>query len=134
MKKKLNIDQVQSELRGGSAFFPSYKGGNSPTPLSEETEKTNVADFIRNESASVTTNDKPQEAPQATAERENARTPVRPNGKRIITRNSFEIYEDQMDSLRKLSLQDKMEGKLGSMSQMVREAIDTYLKQKASRG
>ncbi len=72
--------------------------------------------------------------PQATPERVNARTPVRPNGKRIITRNSFEIYEDQMDSLRKLSLQDKMEGKLGSMSQMVREAIDTYLKQKASRG
>jgi hypothetical protein len=134
MKKKLNIDQVQSELRGGSAFFPGYKSGNSPPPPSEETEKTNVADFTRNESASVTTNDKPQEAPQAVAERANARTPVRPNGKRIITRNSFELYEDQMDSLRKLSLQDKMEGKLGSMSQMVREAIDTYLKQKASRG
>jgi hypothetical protein len=134
MKKHLNVDQIQSELRGGSAFFPGYKSGDSPTPPSEETEKTSVADFTRNESASVTTNDKPQEAPQAIAERENARTPVRPNGKRIITRNSFEIYEDQMDSLRKLSLQDKMEGKLGSMSQMVREAIDTYLKQKASRG
>jgi hypothetical protein len=134
MKKKLNIDQVQSELRGGSAFFPGYKSGNSPPPPSEETEKTNIADFTRNESAAVTTNDKSQESPQAIAERENARTPVRPNGKRIITRNSFEIYEDQMASLRELSLQDKMEGKLGSMSQMVREAIDTYLKQKASRG
>jgi hypothetical protein len=62
----------------------------------------------------------------------NARTSVRPNGKRIITRNSFEIYEDQMDSLRKLSLQEKMEGKLGSMSQMVRDAIDTYLEKIAS--
>jgi hypothetical protein len=134
MPKKLNIEQIQSELRGGSAFFPGYKSGNSPTPPSEETEKTNVADFTHNESTSVTTNDKPQEAPQVTAERENARTPVRPNGRRIITRNSFEIYEDQMASLRELSLQDKMEGKLGSMSQMVREAIDTYLKQKAARG
>ena len=65
-------------------------------------------------------------------ERVNARTPVRPNGKRIITRNSFELYEDQMDSLRKLSLQEKMEGKLGSMSQMVREAIDAYLKERTS--
>src|SRR5215468_134756 len=44
-------------------------------------------------------------------ERVNARTPVRPSAKRIITRNSFEIYEDQMDTLRKVSLQEKMEGK-----------------------
>jgi hypothetical protein len=70
---------------------------------------------------------------QTIPERANARTPVRPNGKRIITRNSFEIYEDQMDALRKLSLQEKMEGKLGSMSQMVREAIDAYLKEKSSQ-
>jgi hypothetical protein len=69
---------------------------------------------------------------QAIPERGHARTPVRPNGKRIITRNSFEIYEDQMDALRKLSLEEKMEGKLGSMSHMVREAIDAYLKSKSS--
>jgi hypothetical protein len=70
---------------------------------------------------------------QATPERVNARTPVRPSGKRIVTRNSFEIYEDQMESLRKVSFQEKMEGKLGSMSQMVREAIDAYLKEKSSK-
>lgn len=64
---------------------------------------------------------------QLTYERANARTSVRPNGKRIITRNSFEIYEDQMNSLRELSLEEKMEGKLGSMSSMVRAALDSYL-------
>jgi hypothetical protein len=69
---------------------------------------------------------------QGMPERANARTPVRPSGKRIITRNSFEIYEDQMESLRKLSFQEKMDGKLGSMSHMVREAIDAYLKEKSS--
>jgi hypothetical protein len=69
---------------------------------------------------------------QTIPERVNARTPVRPSGKRIITRNSFEIYEDQMESLRKLSFQEKMDGKLGSMSHMVREAIDAYLKEKSS--
>jgi hypothetical protein len=62
----------------------------------------------------------------------NGRTLQRQNGKRIITRNSFEIYEDQMDSLRKLSFQEKMEGKLGSMSGMVREAIDTYLSKRTT--
>src|SRR5918992_2190896 len=60
----------------------------------------------------------------------NGRTPVRRNGKRTITRNAFEIYEDQMDRLRKLSLKEKMNGKLGSMSAMVREAIDAYLQRK----
>jgi hypothetical protein len=69
-----------------------------------------------------------QRANRPLSERPNAATPVRPNGKRIITRNSFEIYEDQMDSLRKLSYEEKMEGKLGSMSNMVREAIDNYLR------
>lgn len=68
-----------------------------------------------------------QSTPQI-PERANAPTPERPNGKRIITRNSFEIYDDQMDSLRKLSYQEKMEGKLGRMSGIVRDAIDTYLR------
>ncbi len=73
-----------------------------------------------------------EQANQATPVRANARTPVRPNGKRIITRNAFEIYEDQMDRLRKISLEEKMNGKLGSMSAMVREAIDAYLEKKSS--
>ncbi|MDF2972587.1 MAG: hypothetical protein K0R61_3037, partial [Microvirga sp.] len=66
-------------------------------------------------------------------ERATARTGDRPTGRRIIARHSFELYDDQIDSLRRLSLQEKMDGKLGSMSQMVREAIDTYLKDKAQK-
>ncbi len=73
-----------------------------------------------------------EQANQAKPVRASARTPVRPNGKRIITRNAFEIYEDQMNSLRKLSLEEKMNGKPGSMSAMVREAIDVYLEKKSS--
>ena len=68
----------------------------------------------------------------AVPERPNTRTVERPNAKRIITRNSFEIYEDQMDSLRRLSYEEKLQGKLGSMSAMVREAIDTYILKKTS--
>jgi hypothetical protein len=40
-------------------------------------------------------------------------TPVRDPAKRIITRNSFEIYEDQTEALRKLSFQEKMAGQVG---------------------
>src|SRR3954465_13109151 len=70
----------------------------------------------------------PQARPdRGISERANPRTIVRPNGKRIISRNSFEIYEDQMDDLRELAFQEKRQGKLGSMSAMVRDAVDTYL-------
>ena len=75
----------------------------------------------------------PQPAPSPLPERVNATTPERMNGRRIITRNSFEIYEDQMQSLRRLSFEEKMEGKLGSMSAMVREAIDTFIQKKTTK-
>jgi hypothetical protein len=55
-----------------------------------------------------------------------ARTPVR----RQLTRYAFEFYQDQVEELRRLSLEEKMQGEKGSMSETVREAIDEYLAQK----
>lgn len=114
MKKQLNVDRIQSELRGGSAFFPGYQGGPSPAP-SVEASEPQVA-----EEPDGRANDR-------SPGRSFARTPVRDPARRIITRNSFEIYEDQMDALRRLSFQEKMAGQVGSMSAMVRAAIDSYL-------
>ncbi len=66
------------------------------------------------------------------AEREDNRTSVRPYGRtpkkqRSITRYAFEFYQDQLDLLRHISLEEKMMGEKGSMSEMVREALDDYL-------
>ncbi len=36
-------------------------------------------------------------------------------------------YEDQVEELKKLSLEDRMRGGAGSMSAMVRDAIDAYI-------
>ena len=36
MKKKLNVDKIQSELHGASAFFPNYKGNDSPSEEAPE--------------------------------------------------------------------------------------------------
>ena len=67
-------------------------------------------------------------------ERPNVPTPHRLNVRRIITRNSFELYEDQMDELRREAYEEKLSGGMGSMSKMVRDAIDTYLeKRKAEK-
>ena len=61
-----------------------------------------------------------------TSVRSSDRTPVR----RILTRYAFEFYQDQVDQLRNFSLEEKMQGGKGSMSEMVRDAIDEYLAQK----
>jgi hypothetical protein len=68
---------------------------------------------------------------EPTAERTPVRTPVRPYArtgfKRTITRYAFEFYQDQIQSLRKFSLEEKAREEKGSMSEMVREAVDAYI-------
>ena len=48
--------------------------------------------------------------------------------KRITKRHPFEIYIDQLESLQKLKAQATLDNKKKNMSEMVREAIDEYLK------
>jgi hypothetical protein len=57
-----------------------------------------------------------------------ARPSDRPTGRRIPVRRGFEFYEDQLVALKKRSLQEQLDGKSGNMSQMVRDALDEYLK------
>src|SRR5579859_6976796 len=47
--------------------------------------------------------------------------------RKIKSRHPFDIYEDQVEELKRLSLEDRMRGGSGSMSAMVREAIDDYI-------
>src|SRR5512135_970154 len=111
MTKKLNTDHIRSEL-ADSVFFRPRPAAAPPDPAPPAPDRTQIP---------------PVPPVPAIPERVNARTPERAAGRRIITRNSFEIYEDQMQSLRTRAYQEKMAGKLGSMSRMVREAIDRYL-------
>ena len=79
------------------------------------------------------------EQPQQEQPADRAREPVRPvlpvrgsssaaSGRRKIKpRHPFDIYEDQDEMLRKLAVEDRMRGGTGSMSAMVREAIDDYI-------
>ena len=47
--------------------------------------------------------------------------------RKIKSRHPFDIYEDQVEELRNLSLEDRRRGGAGSMSAMVRDAIDDYI-------
>ena len=49
------------------------------------------------------------------------------NRRKMKQRHPFDIYTDQYDELKQLALEDRMRGGAGSMSAMVREAIDDYI-------
>lgn len=54
--------------------------------------------------------------------------------KRIIKqRHPFDIYQDQYDALRDLATEDRKQGGFGSMSAMVREALDTLIAQRKKK-
>ncbi len=109
MKKKLQTDTITNELEA-SAFFAHKKPSVEQTkPEPEPTQQPRI------EAAHKHQVNQPA--------RTNARTPVR----RTITRYAFEFFQDQIESLRKMSLEEKQRGEKGSMSEMVREAIDMYI-------
>jgi hypothetical protein len=53
--------------------------------------------------------------------------------RKIKQRHPFDIYEDQVEELRRLSFEDRMQGGAGSMSAMVREAIDEFIAKKRNK-
>ena len=138
MKKQLNVDQIQSELRGGSAFFPGYKSDQSPTSLLEErrekaprvtprkktvpiVEKTDINGVPPGGSQGVL-DGVPDGVPPAVPLI--PKKPKRP----IRQRQPFDIYEDQYHALKKIATAERAFENGRSMGQMVREAIDVYLK------
>ncbi len=120
-KQRPTADRIANELAGASAFFKS-RG----TP-SEEAKPGPVATM-----PSVTPQPNPQPitpvapvTPPVEAAR-TPRTPERPSRRQMI-RHPFELYMDQLDSLRDLAESQRRRGEPASMSRMVREAIDRYL-------
>ena len=65
----------------------------------------------------------------ATITREDASTPVRENARTgsSYKRHPFDFRKDQLADLKRLSLEEQFKGGEGSMSAMVREAVDEWL-------
>lgn len=121
-KKPVDYEKsVMSELSGKSAFFPNFaKETNESSPPPEPASPA------------------PSATPNATSTSENTqtrtpRTPVRPVRmepavRRQMIRHPFELYMDQLESLRARAEGQRRNGEPASMSQMVRQAIDDFLK------
>ena len=111
---------------------PELKSSLDNMPVIEKPQRpitkptTSDSDFPESESSLHTTSDRatarPQDEPTG-----------RPENKRILVRRGFEWYEDQLNALKRLSIQEQLEGKPGSMSAMVREALDEYLQKKSAK-
>lgn len=111
MSKKLNIQSITNELEL-SAFFPSKQ--QPPPPLPEKP-------LVQEEQPNPPAPDRPTNRPSDRA-----------TVKHLLVRRGFEWYEDQLAALKRVSLHEQMEGQSGSMSAMVREALDDYLKKRAA--
>jgi hypothetical protein len=121
MGKNLNIASITNEL-AESAFFrhaqPMNQEEKPPTPLPE---KPNIQEARTNPVITDLPTARPSDDPTY-------RPDYRPTAKGVLVRRGFEWREDQLRALKKLSIKGQMEGKPGSMSQMVRDALDDYLK------
>ena len=127
MKKQLNVDLIQSELRGGSAFFPGYKGESSPPPLAKEPDTTD------GETQAISPIPKQGGEPEPVRVPVPPPVPLVPKAKRLMKqRQPFDIYEDQYQRLKKIAEAEKDFVNGRGMSQMVREAIDNYLRDHGS--
>jgi hypothetical protein len=118
MKKQLNVDVIASELRGNSAFFPGYKEPKSPAESAKPVLKP----------AEIRTLAVPH--PVLPVRVVPPVPPVRgtPPVKRVMKqRHPFDIYQDQYEALQQLALEERKQGGIGSMSAMVREAIDELI-------
>lgn len=112
-KERPNPDKIANELAAGSAFFRSApKSTAAPTPIQPAQHLPNPAPA--------------SEAPPVRPVR-----PARP-AKRQMIRHPFELYMDQLDRLRERAEEQRRAGEPGSMSRMVREAIDRYLDEQSA--
>ena len=112
-KQRPTPDKIANELAGASAFF------KRPTPAPTESAPPQPP-------AVEATSSPPSTPVQIERPPCTPRTPVRP-AKRQMIRHPFELYMDQLDSLRELADAQRRRGELGSMSRMVRQAIDRFL-------
>ncbi|MGH2535619.1 MAG: hypothetical protein ACRDJW_25460 [Thermomicrobiales bacterium] len=114
-KQRPDPHKMANELAGASAFFKRPQAQPVPLPAPAEASSTPTVP--------TPTPTLPSEPVQP---RRTARTPVRPERRQMI-RHPFELYMDQLDSLRERAEAQRRRGEPASMSRMVREAIDRYL-------
>lgn len=115
-------DQLQ-KISQTSTVTPPEPPKKVEVAPSREVEVLSTQPAVKQPTASKRESPKPEEKPKFLIDRQ-------PTRQRIITRASFEVFQDQLQVLREVSLTSKLAGEQLSISEMVREALDSYLTSK----
>jgi hypothetical protein len=127
-------DKPTSPFSGlDKALLRSTKPSTPPAVSPAEQQNQRTEQTIVSEKATVQPTTRPDDEGAKRPDNEVTTRPGGvPTGRREFIRRGFEWYADQLRALKKLSLQEQMEDKPGNMSQMVREALDDYLKKRGA--
>src|SRR5690349_17259129 len=121
--KRLDSASIANELEN-SSFFPTKKApaptaapvsAPRPQPKAELLEPPLPVNLPLATPKPVTETPRPVPVPAAA-----------PSG-RTYVRRTFDIFDDQLAYLRRVSLEDQLAGGEGSMNAMVREALDAFI-------
>jgi hypothetical protein len=159
-KKKLQIEGIMNELEGASLFFnPSSQSPNSihqPTPVSENNQETNLgketipnssiesppsnekwSDPVKSEPVQglsikqIAKNDEP--ITEVTNELPPERTNERYIKRRKI-RHTFDIFADQLMSLREISIEEeKNMGERVLLGELAQQALDMFISKQRNK-
>lgn len=115
------VPELASPLDNLPTIKPPQKRQGAPS-MQQEIENAASQSELHGQSPIF----RPQEKPELS----NGRTPERSNVRRTRRRASYELFTDQIEAIQRIAFEDKLQGGVGNQSEMVREAIDAYLKQK----
>ena len=145
MKKGHDARSLANELEGSSAFFHERQVATSTVTKTEAPKAHSAArPTIRPPDPSVakSTKSSPDQSTQLSAGRPPTSSidqpmapqtqPIRRPARRTLQRRSFEFYVDQLETLRRWSLQSRLLDEGISMSEMIRTALDRYLRDEGS--
>jgi hypothetical protein len=145
MKKQHDAASLTNELEGASAFFQERKTAFPASteslalkdrPISRPTNRLPDASATRSADPSVEplkerpasqSAGSPGDQVTSGSTPQPARRPIH----RTLQRRSFEFYADQLETLKTWSLQAQLLGEKVSMSEMIRAALDRYLRDEA---
>jgi hypothetical protein len=136
MKKQLNTEGITNELAGASLFFArqnrAAQNPMSDTSLPEKPLRQEGQQKEGKQNGSPVP--VPEPVPVGVRVGVPPSVPLIPKLKRVIRqRQPFDVYQDQYDRLKKIAEEEKGFVNGRGMSQMVREAIDNYLRDHGTR-
>ena|SRR5688572_29107553 len=127
--KKLNTDSITNELVNSSFFPKTPQKREEVTPRPPQRTPLKSVDLVSSPPGVRPLPSRPAPVAQPVPAAVPATAPA---GRRYV-RRTFDFYEDQISYLTKASLEDRLAGKESSMNSMVREAVDSFIRERRKK-